>query len=271
MGTRISIGVRKGIAVLVLACVWLPASAPASSKQYNPTSGPKVTGPVEVVRHDCLRNNPRLQRFVGSSELCLWNHEYDSLSEANPQTDYGIVWLQFLITPPDDRCVEGLDVWIRVSEGMGLIDPAPSKAVKVNGTKRYRTKLASDADGNALPGEIATVSNSFPLRPKGISKPEVRPASQNPYFPAPGQNEMVWRWSPGNKPTRQPVAIVVGVTVSWGIVLNLITGGGQSPMERLNAGAFVTASECDASNSRGRITSPSTTSMSISTKAALAE
>lgn len=199
-----------------------------------PTMRPKVTGPLDFHKKQCLRfySGGSGQRFCGF----LFTWDGFGLEEINPLQDYGVVWLQNLVQPAPGFCVFDVRLWVNLSSEHGILEHAPDAPIATRKPRAMRTRLVTDADGWALEGSTLTSKQKWTLFPDGLNEPR---EESGPF----GTRVFEWKWTGW---VDREMHFAAGLTFNWGVATGLVNEllTGRPPAEQVGATSAAAFQDC---------------------------
>jgi hypothetical protein len=189
------------VAAMCLA-VSLFSVGPAHADQLNAKDDPKVSDNLESQGRKCATEKDTHDgEVVAVVKACQRFYILDTEAETNEERDYGVLWLQSTINPKPGWCTTSGSSDIVFSSRIRLESRAPDAEETAKRSKRLKTTLSVDADGNAsTPGSISQTSTLHPDK----QTPSVKRREKSTKF------RLQWTGSSGAE-----LAFVSGVQVSW--------------------------------------------------------
>jgi hypothetical protein len=179
----------------------------AGAAQIGVKTAPNVSGPLIKAfgaPEKCSTVSPKRDGQVAAvAEQCLWGYNFDIGSESDASKDYGVAWMQTVITPKNGWCVAALQAALGTSNGAKIVSVTPG-STSVASDKRKTASLVVDPAGEEQ--AKGRISQSYLLE-KGKLQVTNKADSQS------GGRIVQTTWSGLSK---DKVAIVTGMVLSWG-------------------------------------------------------
>jgi hypothetical protein len=192
----------KKVLAAGIAAATLVAAAPAHA-QMNPRSAPRSTGPLGSSPKRCQSDNLRAAgRVRGRLVVCAFSFGLNSAVDGNPNRDFGAVWIQASINPTNG--------WCAVRAPLSVVRPNNTRVVSVTPralrARRARSHVARLTIGGPAAKRVGRLRKGFTVFPRRLRRT---------FRPGPGRLTAMW-----NGRTRNTVAVVAGLEVSWREALN---------------------------------------------------
>lgn len=124
---------------------------------------PVVEGSMSQQDMKCDRKQQLDGRKTAAvAKRCLRFYRFDAGAEADPERDYGVLWLQSTVNGRNGWCANTVVSKIVLAEGLGLHNHKPDETTKVKRRKEVTTDLAADAGGTGQPARVSQRWVAFP-------------------------------------------------------------------------------------------------------------
>lgn len=188
---------RMPVVLFIVAALVMGLAAPASARQLDARTPPKVTGGLQAQAFDCSRI---VKNFRGKTILrgdaCLWFYSIDPLQEFDLQQDHGAVWFQYDLDAAPGWCVTSTTT--RIGLGALGVRKWPNQTVKASRPKRVTARVEVHPGND--PREFS-LEQPFTLYPRSLSS-----AYNNDH------SQLTVRWK-GR--TTKPTALATGAELTW--------------------------------------------------------
>jgi hypothetical protein len=193
---------RGSMVAVLSAAALLAFAAPAHAEQLAAKDEPKVSDNLESQGKKCATERDKHDGVVVAVvKACQRFYTLDTAAETDDANDYGVFWLQSTIDPKPGWCVTSGSSDIVFPARLALISKAPDAEEAAKKSKRLKTTLSVDADGNAsTPGSVSQNSTLYPDK----QTPSVKRGEKVTKL------RLKWSGSSGEK-----LAFVSGVQVAW--------------------------------------------------------